>query len=225
MPTVLQIKTMYQALLAPGDNARMLRLINEADIRLLEFGRWNWTRAKISMTPYVESDMKFVSLPVAYTAILGARLGSYAQMVRGEEFEFAPDGNGEVKITGCRSGSGLIDQGYQTKNFGSGVETRRVYKVTGKFEPTDGVTALVRKAPVTVVADGNSTVCPDFAALKLMMYAINFEEENDIERSRSYISDALRALDNKEKSFRAGAKQNITVKPYGPGISGIPRIR
>lgn len=225
MPTVLELKTMYQSLIAPGDDARMLRFINEADLRLLEFGRWNWTRAKVEMAPYVLDDQNYVGLPVTYSAILGARLGSRPKMVHAEEFEFSPDGLGEVRITGCGNGTGLIDQGMVTRNFGSGTETRRVYKITGTIPTGDTITALVRRAPSIATGDASVTVCPDYAALKLMMYAINFEEENDIERSRSYISDALRALDNKEKSFRAGAKQVLNVKPYGPGISGIPRIR
>lgn len=212
---------MYQSLVAPGDNVTMLQRINEADYRLLEFGRWNWTRAKVTLSFY---DENYVTLPPAYTSILGARLGSRPKLVHTEEFEFSPDGIGEVAVTGCTD-TGLIDQGYQTANFGSGTETRRVYKIAGTIPDGDTVVALVRRAPVTLTADNQSTLCPDNAALKLMMFAINLENENDIERSRSYISDALRGLDNKEKAHRAGARQTFNTNPYGAGISGIPNIR
>lgn len=221
MPTVSSLQTKYQALLAPGNNTEFIRLVQEADDRLLEFGRWNWTRTKTTLTP--ATDMT-VSLPTVYNAILAARVGDRPDTLRPEEFEYVPGEAGEISVTGC-AGAGIIDQGFVTKDFGAGTETRRVYKVTGNYPEDELVTALVRWSSASITTTGSVTRCPDYAALKLMMYGIVFEEQNDIERSSSYVATALRSLDNKEKSFRAGIKQSLPVSPYGYGISGIRNMR
>lgn len=222
--TVNALKAKLQNIIAPGNDTEFLRLLQEADDRLLEFGRWNWTRTRVTLTPDDESR---VSLTSSHISILAARLGSIPQAIHTEEFEFTPDGIGEVPINGCESYAGLIDLGMVTDDFGSGTETRRAYKITGNIPDGDTVTAIVRWAPAVLsLTPGTSeTRCPDYAALKLMMLAINFEEENDIGRSRDYVSTALRGLDNKEKSFRAGARPTMTVTPFGPGISRIRRPR
>lgn len=319
--TVSSLQTKLLDIIAPGDSTRFLRLLQEADDRLLEFGRWNWTRSRATITPV----NGLIQLPEQFSAIIGARLGSLPRPIHTEEFEFVPDGIGEVPVTGC-IGVGLIDQGYLTvpgtdmfldfayASFSSyegpliptapndgrpawssdgaleigetgfwarcyynsesgGVgqwllslyddglfqnvwtitttelspygltwvpalgfygaltttpsdsTTARTYKLGGEFPTNETVTALVRFAPSILATGTDMTRCPDYAALKLMMLAINFEEENDIERSRSYVATALRSLDNKEKSHRSGAKHTFTTTPWGSGISGIRRPR
>ena len=236
MPTVSELTTRLMDVIAPGDTARFLRLLQEADDRLLEFGRWSWTREKITLVP-VDNGTNFeVSLPPGFLAILAARFNSTAKDVQSEEFEFAPGGPGEVPIVG--GDNRLIDNGFQTKLFNSVMQTRRVYKVTGAVDVAeDTITALVRldRADLSAVTSDSSstggvgtspyTRCPDFAALKLAMLAIIFEEENDIDRSNQYMATALRGLDSKEKSYRAGAKQVFPARPFGSGITGIRSLR
>lgn len=219
MPTVATLKTAYQDLVAPNDDALFLRLLQEADNRLLDAGKWNWTRAKITLTP-VDG---FVTLPVAYTAILGARVGTYAKPIHTEEFEFVAGGVGEVPIEGCGDYR-LVDQGKVEQESGPPLRT---YKVAGGEELTDDVVALVRLAYSDLIlpddsGDGDDeTRCPDQAALKLALYGVVYELNNDLERAGNYWTSALNSLDRVERSYRAGAQHVQVVQPWGRGVSGI----
>lgn len=105
MPTVTSLKTSFQAQIAPGDATEFLRILTEADMRLLEYGRWRWTRGRATLTPV----SGYVTLPTTYASILGARVGKNAVEIRDEDYEFVPGGVGEVDLgTGH---SRLIDQG------------------------------------------------------------------------------------------------------------------
>lgn len=105
MPTVTSLKTSFQAQIAPGDATEFLRILTEADMRLLEYGRWRWTRGRDTLTPV----SGYVTLPTTYASILGARVGKNAVEIRDEDYEFVPGGVGEVDLgTGH---SRLIDQG------------------------------------------------------------------------------------------------------------------
>lgn len=105
MPTVTALKAMFQAQIAPGDPAEFLRILTEADMRLLEFGRWRWTRRSDTLVPV----NGIVTLPTTYASILGARVDKAAVEIRDEDYEFVPGGRGEVEVGSgnCR----LIDQG------------------------------------------------------------------------------------------------------------------
>jgi hypothetical protein len=223
MPSVTFLKQKLQPQIAPGDDYEFLRILTEADMRLLEYGRWRWTRTVIPLTP-VEG---VVTLPTTYSSILGARVEKYAVDIRAEEFEFVPGGVGEVDL-GVGS-SRLIDQGLNDSG-------QREYKVTGHLDSTDIVTAFVMYAPATLydpdIVDSSLpedavtiTLCPDAAALKLMMLGIIYEEASDLGNARSYISDALRGLDNKEQNQRGNARQSVNVRPRGIGVSRIRSFR
>lgn len=108
MPTVTALKTMFLAQIVPDDanaDSEFLRILTEADMRLLEFGRWRWTRRKDTLTP-VDG---FVTLPTRYAAILGARVGKEAVDLVDEDYEFVSGGPGEVDLG--NGYSRLIDQG------------------------------------------------------------------------------------------------------------------
>lgn len=223
MPSVTFLKEKLQAQIAPGNDYEFLRLLTEADMRLLEFGRWRWTRHSTTLS---HTD-GIITLPATYSSILGARVGREPVDIRAEEFEFVPGGAGEVDL-GVGS-SRLIDQGVN----GDG---ERQYKVTGSLEDTDIITAMVMYAPVTLydpdIADSSLpddavtlTLCPDATALKLMMLGIIYEEASDLGNARSYISDALRGLDNKEQNQRGNARQQVNIRARGVGVSRIRSFR
>lgn len=223
MPTVASLKTQFLAQIAPGNDTEFLRLLTEADMRLLEFGRWRWTKTRTTLTPASGR----VTLDPAHASILGARVDKYPVELRDEDFEFVPGGPGEVDL-GLGT-SRLIDQGLNDTD-------ERVYKVAGPLDTDDLITALVHYAPVTlydpeyndslVPADAVSTTrCPSATALKLMMLGIIFEEAADNSKARSYISDALKVLDNHEQANRGGAKREIKIRPHGAGVRRIRNIR
>lgn len=223
MPTVSQLKSMFMAQIAPGDPSEFLRLLTEADMRLLEMGRFRFCKGRDTLTP-VDG---YITLPTAFASILGARVDKLAVSIDDEEFEFTPGGRGEVELG--RGTSRLIDQGINDDGL-------RHYKVAGHLDDDDVVTALMHYAPVTLmdpdIADSNvpddatvNTRCPDATALKLMMLGILMEEALDHGNARSYIADALRSLDNKEQAQRGNATRTMTHKPVGRGVRPVRGYR
>jgi len=223
MPSVTFLKTQMQDRIAPGDDLGFLRLLTEADMRLLEYGRWRWTRKATTLS---HAD-GIITLPSMYSSILGARVGKEPVDIRAEEFEYVPGGVGEVDL-GVGS-SRLIDQGVNE-------DGERQYKITGHLDETDIISAMVMYAPVTLYDPDypdstlpedatTNTLCPDVTALKLMMYAIIYEEASDLGNARSYASDALKSLDNKEQNQRGNARQSVNVRARGVGVSRVRSFR
>jgi hypothetical protein len=231
MPTVASLKSLIQAQIAPGDDVEFLRLLQEADIRLLAFGKWRWTRKRVTVTPI----NGFILLPSDCASILGAQVDGMARDIRDEQFEFSPDGVGDVDVQGERNTITvrLIDEGLT-------IEGNRHYKVTGQLESDTTIVLLCHKAPATLydsdlgmvpgedgVPDDASaeTICPDVAALKLIMLGIRMEEQSDIAKSGQFFATALRSLDNKEKQFRGQSRQQFTIRPMGPGFRRVRSFR
>lgn len=224
MPSVDSLKASYQAQIAPGDDTEYLRILTEADLRLLEFGKWRWTRGRVSLTP----ASSLVTLPADYASILGARSDQFPLDIRDEEYEFVPEGVGEIEVGGY-NGVRLIDQGLNGSD-------QRYYKVTGKDQDNYTIYTLCHFAPYTLyytadlpavpaVTDSDTTRCPASGALKLMMLGIVYEENHDMGASNHYVATALRNLDNREKAQRGSSRQSVNVHPYGLGISGIKSYR
>jgi hypothetical protein len=211
------LKTLLQAQIAPGRDDEFLRLLTEADIRLLEFARYSWCKGRVTLTP----DTGLVVLPAGYASILGAQVNGYAKDIRAEEFEFTPDGVGDVEVNGCEDVR-LIDQGLNDDGL-------RYYKISGVLPEDTTVKALCHFAPLPLYDSANSSPgdpgSPDVAALKLAMLAIIYEESNDMTTSGQYMATALRGLDAKEKAHRGGAKQMLNIRPNGPGIRKIGSFR
>lgn len=223
--TVQELKTKIQAHIAPGNDPEFLRLLQEADDRLLEFGRWRWTRNKITLTL---AD-GYVTLSPEYVAIVAAQIGGAGGDIKAEEFEFAQGSSGDVKIG--EGAQQLIDQGFQEVTDGATTELRHVYKVTGNIEDGTAITALAHYAPA-LLYDPDITLdsdvplaatdvprCPDLAALKLTMLAILQEEASNPPLSAQYMAFAHRGLDAKEHTGRGGARQIVNFRPSGPGVS------
>ena len=225
MPGVNVLQAQFQPQIAPGDDEEFLRLLTEADLRLLEFGRWRWTRGRVDLTP----ASGIVTLPVNFAAILAARVDETPVEIDDEEYEFTPDGPGEIEVGGGAS-IRLIDQGLDGSDL-------RTYKVVGESTDDDyTIHALATYAPFTLhyagelpspatAVDSEQTRCPSSAALKLMMLGVIFEEDNDLGTSSHYVATALRVLDNRGKARRGGARQRLTLNPYGPGVGKIRSFR
>lgn len=227
MPTIASIKQQCIDRIAPGNDVEFLRLLQEADMRLLEFGKFRWSRARVTLT-IVDG---YIHLPAEYASILGAHIAGHPTDIHEEHYEFTPGGPGEIDVEGGAS-LRLIDQGIDD-NTGL-----RYYKVAGQPQEGAAIVALCHKAPKMLwdsdleglcdeIPEGSSdtTVCPDAAALKLMMFGIIFEEANDMGASSQYVAAALRGLENKEKTARGGARQMVNLRPNGPGIRRISSFR
>lgn len=244
MLTVTQLKQKIQPQIAPGNDVEFLRLLQEADDRLLEFGRWRWTRNKIKLTvvdgfmaldvdapPAISSDsttgaeLRYVTLAPNYVSLVAAQLADGGSDIKDEEFEFAQGGVGNVKL--LDGNVSLIDNGYVDVTAGMTTETRRCYKVAGDIEVGTTITGLAHYAPAKLYdpdssdADTGSTDvprCQDLAALKLVMLAIKNEEQHNVPLSAQYMTAALRGLDEKNDALRGGARQVANFRPNGPNI-------
>ncbi len=224
MPTVASLKKALQGVIAPGNDAEFLRLLTEADLRLLQTGKYRWTRGRTTLTP---TDGLIV-LPANFASILGAQIDGAAKVIWDESFEFTPDGYGEVPVDGTASLM-LVDQGFNDEGL-------RFYKVAGHLQPDTTIYALCHFAPFTlfdpdmddsdVPDDATSyTRCPDQAALKHVMLGITLEEANDTGGSSRYMAIAFRRLEDLEKTTRGGSKQTFNIRPNGPGLRPIRHFR
>jgi len=220
--TVLQLKTLYRDQIAPGNNEEFLRLLQEAEIRLLETGKWSWCKARDSLT----SVNGIITLDSAYAAIIGAQVTGHPTSIRVEDFEFYPDGEGEIEVEG--GPLRLIDQGLDGSE-------QRTYKLAGA-EADDTITAILHKAPATLydpdIADSDVPVdatvnltCPDSGALKLCMLAILFEEAHDLTSSRDYMATCYARLNDREKTRRGNAQAVPNLRPQGRGVRNIRSFR
>lgn len=214
MPTVTSLKKSLLAQIAPDNADEFLRLLTEADMRLLEWTKYRWTRTRVTLTP-VDG---IITLPADYASILASQVGGLAVDIHDESFEFVAGGVGDVEVGGS-GGVMLIDQGLDDDEF-------RHYKVTGHLPEGTTVRAWVHYAPVTLYDpdlrddatpdDANDvTRCPSLAALKLAMLGIILEEANEMEKSGGYFATALRNLDNKESSQRGGAMPQVNTRRGG----------
>lgn len=197
--SIPEIKTRYQAQIAPGDDDEFYRILSEADERLIEMGKWHWTREKIQMT-VVDG---FVELPEGYKAIVGCRLDDAPRGVRWEESEYYEEGTGEIPIEGCRHR--IVDQGL--------IEGVRTYKVTG--EEVETVYALCRFTSNGSYDDESTeTICPSGTAIKLMMLAIIYEEANNLEKAMDYEMAARKKLKEHDDAYRGIAKEIFKPSQY-----------
>jgi hypothetical protein len=201
MPLLVQtVKDRVQDQIAPEDDDKFLKLLTEADERLLNMGRWRWTRTVLLLTP--DSD-KLISLPSDYESIVGCRLGEVASGVAWQELEFMEGGPGLINIEGC--GGRLIDQGLVEVGEDSDSELVRQYKVSDVA--ITEVSLLVRYASKTYDDLTGLTLCPSVAALKQMMLSIIFEQGDNTKLSLEYQQKARLTLDEQEAAYRGIAKQ------------------
>lgn len=218
MPSVTYLKQTLQPQIAPGNDQEFVRLLTEADGRLLEWVRFRWTRTKITLEP---TD-GIITLPPEFASILGAQVDGYAADIHDESYEFSAGGVGDVEICGC--GGMLIDQGINDEGL-------RHYKCP----PDTSIRAWVNYAPRPLfdpeINDpdlpddaSDTTRCPSVAALKLACLGIIMEEADELEKSGGYFSTALRNLESKETSQRGGARPQVTVRRTG-GLRGIRSFR
>jgi hypothetical protein len=221
----------------PVDDAKFLRLLQQADTRLLELGRWRWTRDRITLTITTDAnDDLIVTLSPEYVSILAVQLDGSGGDIRDEDFEFVVGGVGYVQS--ADGAVQLIDNGYLDVTDGNTTERRRVYKVTGGANAVgDALVALAQFAPVVLYdpdllddtdsgsdndtpTDGTDvTRCQSLAALKLCMFGITYENSGDAGRARAFMADAHHVLDNKQTAHRGGARQQATTRQ--PGISSV----
>lgn len=220
--SVTQLKELYQDQIAPNNDAAFLRILQEAEIKLLESGKFLWTKARVTLT----SVSGTIALDPAYAAIIGAQVEGHPTPISVLDFEFYPDGSGEIPVEG--GSLRLIDQGLNDSE-------QRTYKLVGA-ESDDTIIAIVHKAPATLmdpdIADSDvpedattAVSCPDASAIKLTMLSILMEEAHDNGAARDYLASAYARLNDREKTRRGNAQATPTIRPQGRGVHNIKSFR
>ncbi len=177
--------------IAPGEIERFYQILTEADERLLESGRWHWTRGPLDLTP----EDGVVVMPEGYNSIVGCRIGSLARGVLWQEIEYLEDGPGTIPIEGVDGQ--LLDQGL--------IDGVRTYRCTGS---TPGeIVVLARFAPVEITGPADIPRCQNFQAIKQAMLSIVHEGNGDEQRSGLFMAMALAACDRQEAAYRGVAKK------------------
>lgn len=212
MPTVAACETAFQNQIAPGDDSTFLRILQEADTRLLEMGRWQFCKTTTTLTP---AD-GLITLDSDHASILGIQIDDWPADIHGQEWEFVPDGVGSLEVgTG---GTLLVDQGLNSSG-------ERVYKITGALNADWTINALVLYAPKALALDADTTRCDSLYALKMACYGVVYEEQNSIQDSQNYFQRAVDILDNQGQNQRGSARQTMSMSPAGRGVGGIRALR
>lgn len=212
MPSVAQCAAAFQAQIAPGDDATFLRVLQEADTRLLETGRWRFCKTAATLT---ETD-GIITLASDYASILGIQLNDWPADIHAQEFEFSPDGAGNFAVG--QGGTMLIDQGLN----GSG---ERTYKLTGYIDPAWTINALLLYAPKALSDDADTTRCDSLYALKMACYSVVYAEQNSIQDANNYFQQAIDILENQGQNQRGSARQTMSMSPAGRGVRPIRSFR
>lgn len=199
--------------ISPDDTEGFYEILTQADERLLNSGKWRWTRAvlepAITQSVIDGEEVGFIYLDETYESIVGCRIGHLAAGVLWQEIEYLEGGPGEIPVQGCKGQ--LLDQGVES---GSGGE-RRAYRVTGEAVTGD-ITILARYKAYEITTPDDFPRCQSFPALKQMMMSIVYEENNDLERSVAYAQLARQTLDDQEAAYRGVARKIHTPSMTQP---------
>lgn len=95
--TALHLESRLLSQIAPGNPEEFYRLLTEADERLLNSGKWRWTRERVVLPV----DNGIVRLPDGYESIVAARLNGIGKNVGWEEREYLEDESSCMCIQGC----------------------------------------------------------------------------------------------------------------------------
>jgi hypothetical protein len=212
MPSVAACKTAFQAQIAPGDDTGFLRILQEADTRLLETGRWRFCKTTTTLTPAAG----LVTLASDHASILGIQIDGWPADIHAQEWEFTPDGIGNIEVGS--GGTMLIDQGLNSSGD-------RIYKISGYLDPTWVINALVLYAPVALADDADLTRCDSLYALKMACFAVVYAEKNSITDSNNYFQQAVGILENQGQNQRGSARQTMSSSPAGRGVRPIRSFR
>ena len=205
----------YMDLVSPGEESKFMRVLNEAESRLQESARWHWSKVEVDLP--VQSRVVYLD-PTIYAALLGVLVDGTGRVIRPRDVEFTP--NQGYRHSDSEVEGYLIDDGLVSVDD----VMQRKYRIVDNVADGDTVTCLVLLAHRELGHMDDLTTCPSARALKLAMYAVNYEEVNDLERAQACWSQAYAALDEDERTKRGGSRSVMPVQPFGEGISSVDSL-
>lgn len=95
----------------------------------------------------------------------------------------------------------------------------RVYRVLDKTAATAIV--LCKRRPIPVFHEEDYIFPGDLGAIKLGLYALQYEETTNNPLYQQYMREAISLLNDAATSYQGGVQEHITFAPWGLGVSGI----
>lgn len=100
--------------------------------------------------------------------------------------------------------------------------SRRLFKVVGLDQDNpEPVTVLAQYAPSRLARDTDTPRCTNARALKLAMYAVLYENNNDLRRALTFWQGAEEALNDLANTFQGGNQHSLNIHPFGLGQSPL----
>lgn len=219
--TLETLSEQFMTLVAPADDDILfIRRINEVEARLQESARWHWTKAEVDFD--VEDGHVYLD-PDLYASLIGVIFEDSGRVIRPRDMEFAPGAVG--RPTGGAGGDGyLVDCGIVDRTVDGETVKRRKYKIVDVTSNANTVTGLAHLAHRRLEDPGDIAACPSSRALKLGLYAVQYEEVNDLERADAMWQQAYQALNENEKATRGGVRAVLPIQPFGEGIEPVGAI-
>lgn len=237
--TELLRHTEYEAILANADNRtagyavarlaldlgdgltlspkELLRLLNSAESRLMEQGKFRGTLEQYTAT--VETG--YVLFPKEVFAILSASLDGCSIKVRSQYFEYHENSPGFFDPSQQSCASLLVDAGEVPDSNG---KLRRRYKLLTQC--SDGhVIRVVAKLRWLEKAEGDILTLKNYEALRLMVLAIQAERAGQADISTAFEGRAIDALDKELGQFQGGIKGHVEISMGGGGMQRFRSIR
>lgn len=85
----------------------------------------------------------------------------------------------------------------------------------------EAILALCKRRAVPVVAEEDYLFPGNLSALKLGMYALDYEENSSMGKAREYFGAGIKLLNEEASHYQGGAQDQLDFQPWGPGVSGI----
>lgn len=99
----------------------------------------------------------------------------------------------------------------------------RCYRVLD--QTADTAIVLCKRRPVPVFHEEDYIFPGDLGALKLALYALQYEETSNYALYQQYMREAITLLNDAATSYMGAAQEQIDFAPWGMGVSGISNTK
>lgn len=155
-----------------------------------------------------------VSLPAGFQSLLGIRIDGWPQDLVTQYYEFNTTGPG--KFIDCGSARGMVVDLGETS---AGIKRYRL-----NYVAPDEVVGLMQRRFVLLENEDDVVIPNNIGALKKGLMALNYEDQNDLERSEEYWQGAMNLLNNETEAQRGAARRLTPIQPHGLGIGPVPNV-
>lgn len=211
--TVSQTRTLLFQYVAEEDpySPKYISRLNQVVERFHNNGQWKGMIAEEELT--VASGV--VSLPIGFQSLLGIRIDGWPQEIVSQHYDFNTQGPG--KFLDCAGSGGLI------VDLGDDATTgRKKYRLN--YEAPDEVIGLMQRRFVLLANEDDDVVPSNIGALKNGLMALNYEDQNDLERAAAYWTQAMNLLNNETEAARGAARRLTPIQPFGLGIPPVANV-